>query len=84
MEHSNTQMVSLYVDDVVLSARDPAWLQSLFDVLINLFKCIGLKTNTKMMQVMTCVPGKIRESMSKDVYHNSRLGLTLSTDRKHL
>jgi hypothetical protein len=63
---------SFYMDDGVLSARDLACLQSSFDFLINLFKCIGLKTNTKKMQVMICVLDKIRESMSKEVYHNSR------------
>ncbi len=78
------QMVSFYVDDGAFSARDPAWLPSSFDVLINLFECVGLKTNTKKMQVMTFAPGKIRESMSKEVYHDSRLGLTLSTDQMRL
>jgi hypothetical protein len=65
---------SFYMDDGVLSARDPACLQTSFDFLINLFKCIGLKTNTKKTktQVMICVLDKIRESMSKEVYHDSR------------
>jgi hypothetical protein len=40
-------MASFYVDDGVVYARDPAWLQSSFDVLINLFERVGLKTNTK-------------------------------------
>ncbi len=52
-----TRMVSFYVDDGVLSARDPVWLQSAFDVLITLFEQVGLKTNTTKTQVMTCVPG---------------------------
>ncbi len=84
MEQSTTGMISLYVDDSVLSVRDPVWLQNSFNVLINLFDCIDLKTNTKKMQVMTCAPGKIRESMSKEVYHNSRLGPMSSTDQKCL
>jgi hypothetical protein len=33
---------------------------------------------------MMCVPGKIREFMLEEVYPNSRLGLTLLTDGKHL
>jgi hypothetical protein len=61
------------------------WPESAFNVLIDLFECVvGLKMNTKKMQVMTCVNGKIRESMSKEVYHNSRLGPTLSTNWKGL
>jgi hypothetical protein len=84
MVQSATQMVSFYVDDGVLSARDPVWLQSALDILITLFEQVGLKTNTKLTQVMTCIPGKIRESLSKEVYHDSRLGLLSSTDQKHL
>ena len=77
-------MVSFYVDDGVLSVRDPMWLQSAFDILITLFEQACLKTNTKKTQVMTCVPGKIRESLSEEVYHDSRMGLLLSADRKCL
>jgi hypothetical protein len=84
MAQSATQMVSFYVDDGVLSARDPMWLQSALSILITLFKQVGVKTNTKKTQVMTCIPGKIRESQSKEVDHDSRLGILLSTDQKHL
>ncbi len=84
MAQSATQLVSFYVDDGVLSARDPVWLQSALDVLITLFEQVGLKKNTKKTQVMTCIPGKIRESLSKEVYYDSRLGLLSSTDQKHL
>jgi hypothetical protein len=79
-----TRMVSFYVDDGVLSARDPVWLQSAFDVLITLFEQVGLKMNTMKTQVMTFVPGKIRESLSEEVYHDSRMGLLSSADRKRL
>ncbi len=84
MAQSATRMVSFYVDDSVLLARDPVWLQSAFSVLITLFEQVGLKTNMKKTQVMTCVPGKIRESLSKEVYHDSRMGLLSSADRKRL
>jgi hypothetical protein len=79
-----TRMVSFYVDDGVLLVRDPVWLQSAFDVLITFFDQVGLKSNTTKTQVMTCVPGKIRESLSKEVYHDSRMGLLSSADRKCL
>ncbi len=84
MAQSTTQMVSFYVDGGVLSARDPVWLQSALKILITLFEQVGLKMNTKKTQVMTCIPGKIRESLSKEVYHDSRLGILSSTNRKHL
>jgi hypothetical protein len=69
-----------YMNNGVLSARDPVWLQSSFGILINLFERVGLKTNAKKTQVMTCISGKIRESWTEEVYHDSRLGHTLSTD----
>ena len=55
MEQTAVKMVSFYVDNGVLSVRDPMWLQLAFDVLINLFNRVGLKTNAKKTQVMTCV-----------------------------
>ena len=55
-----------------------------FDIFINLFKRVSLKTNAKKTQVMICIPGKISESWSNKVYHNSRLGLTSSTEPKCL
>ncbi len=62
--------------------RDPVWLQSTYDVLVDLFKRVSLKSNAKNMQGMKRDPGKIRESCStafstKEVDHK---GLTLSTD----
>jgi hypothetical protein len=33
---------------------------------------------------MTCILSKVRESWTKEVYYDSRLGLTSSTDRKCL
>jgi hypothetical protein len=47
MEKMATQMVSFYMDKKVLSARDPVWLQSAFNILINLFKRVGLKNKCK-------------------------------------
>jgi hypothetical protein len=84
MAQSATPIVSFYVDDGVLSARDPVWLQSALNILITLFEQVGLETNTKKTQVMTCIPSKIRESLSKEVYHDRKLGLLSSTDRKRL
>jgi hypothetical protein len=84
IEQTAVQMVSCYVDNGVLSALDPMWLQSTFNVLIILFKRVGLKTNAKKTQVMMCIPGKIRESWTEEVYHDSRLGCTLSTGWKRL
>ena len=51
--------IAFFVDDGLVAARCPEWLQSSFDVLINLFERIGLRTNAEKTKVMTCLPGKI-------------------------
>ena len=47
------------MDNGLVAARYPVWLQSSFDTLIKLFEWIGLLANMDKMKVMTCVPGKI-------------------------
>jgi hypothetical protein len=64
-------MVAFYADDGELLARCPGWLQSSFDVLVGLFECVGLCTNAKKTKVITCIPGKIRVSLSKEVYNDN-------------
>jgi hypothetical protein len=41
------QCIAFFVDDGLVAARYPEWLQSSFDILINLFEWIGLQTNAK-------------------------------------
>ncbi len=48
-----------YVDDACIAARDPIFLQQAINILVTTFKHVGLDTNTKKMQAMTCTPGKI-------------------------
>ena len=50
-------LYQIYLD--LRKAYDALWLQSSFDVLINLFERIGLRTNAEKTKVMTCLPGKI-------------------------
>ena len=38
-------LVAFYIDKKLVTSRDPVWLQSSFDILVNLFECIGLHTN---------------------------------------
>ena len=47
-----------YVDDVYIAARDPIFLQQAIDILVTIFKRVGLETNTKKTQAMTCTPVK--------------------------
>ena len=65
MEQTTIQMTYIYVDDGVLSACDPVWLQSTFNVLFDLFKRVSLVMNAKKTQVVMCVPEMIRESWTK-------------------
>jgi hypothetical protein len=53
-------VVAFFVDDGLVVARCPEWLQSSFTILINLFECIDLKTNIAKTKVVTCLPEKIR------------------------
>ena len=65
MEQTTIGMTYFYVDDEVLSACNPVWLQSTFNVLFDLFKRVSFVMNAKKTQVVTCVPEMIRESWTK-------------------
>ena len=43
-----------------IAARDPAFLQWAINGLVTTFKPVGLETNTKKTQVMTCMAGTAR------------------------
>jgi hypothetical protein len=53
------QCIAFFVDNGLVTARCPEWLQSSFNILIPLFKWIGLWTNAQKTKVMKCFPGKI-------------------------
>jgi hypothetical protein len=53
------EIVAFFFDDGLVGSRDPIWLQSAMEVLVTLFKGIGLRTNYNKTKVMTCVPGSI-------------------------
>ena len=54
-----TLFVIFYDDDAHVASRDPVFLLWAIDVLVEVFECVGLETNFKKMQAMTCTPGKI-------------------------
>ena len=58
-EAARDHMVAFFVDDRLVAARCPEWLQFSFQILIALFERIGLQTNTEKTKVMMCLPGKI-------------------------
>ncbi len=76
-------LVAFYIDDGLVASRDPVWLQSSFDTLVGLFKCIGLFTNAAKTKVMTCIPGRIREGYTEEKYTLNKSGLVTAANRKH-
>ena len=69
-----TILAIFYADDAYLASRDAEELQRALDILVDLFDRVGLRTNTKKTQAMTCVPGKIRTRLSNASYSRWRMG----------
>ena len=78
-----TLMAAFYADDGIIQSRCPHRLQYAVNKLVALFERVGLRTNTSKTKAMTCIPGKIRVPLCRDVYDNQRQGLaSVSTWRK--
>jgi hypothetical protein len=75
------QCIAFFVDNGLVAARCPEWLQSSFDILITLFEQIGLWTNAKKTKVMMCLPGKIRVAQTEEEYASQQTGLRTSTTK---
>jgi hypothetical protein len=71
-----------YVDDAYVAARDPVFLQSALDVLVDTFARVGLKTNIAKTQAMMCTPGKIRVQLPSESYRQLRMGRVTAVDRE--
>jgi hypothetical protein len=71
--------VAFFVDDGLVAAKCPDWLQSSFTILVNLFKCIGLRTNAANTKVMTCLPGKIWVAKTEEEYATQQTGNAATT-----
>ena len=75
-EMMETLFVIFYVDDVYIASRDPVFLQRAIDRLVRTFECVGLETNTKKTQAMTCMPGTICLQLPTKSYQRMRTGRT--------
>jgi hypothetical protein len=75
----HNQCIAFFVNNRLVAARCPEWLQTSFDILITLFERISLQTNAKKTKVMTCLPGKMRVSQTEEVYASQQMGLGTST-----
>ncbi len=69
-----------YVNDAYLASRGPEFLQRALDILVNLFACVGLKTNVKKTQMMICTPGRIRTQLPTASYARMKEGLTTAEE----
>ncbi len=63
-----------YVDVVYLASRDAVFLQPALTLLVHLFECVGLQTNTLKTQTMVCTPGWIRAQFSLESYSQMKWG----------
>jgi hypothetical protein len=75
-EAAHDHAVAFFVNDGLVMARCPEWLQSCFTILVNLFERIGLRTNAAKTKVMTCLPGKIRVAKAEEEYAAQQTGNT--------
>ncbi len=71
-----TLFAIFYVDDAYIASRDPVFLQRAIDGLVSAFERVGLETNTKKTQAMTCTPGTIRLQLPIESYLRMRTGRT--------
>jgi hypothetical protein len=75
-EMMETLFAIFYVDEAYIASRDPVFLQRVIDGLVRTFKRVGLETNTKKTQAMTCMPGTIRLQLLTKSYQWMRIGCT--------
>jgi hypothetical protein len=69
-----------YGNDAYLASRDAEFLQHAYDLLVDPFKRVGLKTNTSKMQTMICTPGWIWTQLPTDTYRWLQRGRVTTTE----
>jgi hypothetical protein len=57
-----------YVNNAYLASRDAEFLQHPLELLVDLFKRMGLMTNRSMMQTMICTPGWVQTQLPTNTY----------------
>ena len=65
-----------YVDDANFASHDPVFRQTALDILVKLFKQLGLETNRLKTQAMICTPGRIHHPRPNLGWHPNQLGST--------
>ena len=76
--------IAFFVDDGLVAARCPVWLQASFNILIKLFERIGLMANADKTKVVTCTPGKIRVAQTEEEYARKQMGEPIEPKRRRV
>ncbi len=75
-EMMETLFAIFYVDDAYIASRDSVFFQRAINGLIRTFERVGLETNTKKTQAMTCTPGTICLHLLTKSYQQMRIRRT--------
>ena len=76
----STFFAIFYIDNTYLASRDADFLQCALDILVSLFKRVGLETNTSKMQTMICTPGRTRTQLPAESYRQLRQGCVTAAE----
>ena len=68
------RLALFYADDGAIGARDHEWLQRAMVQLCDVFKRMGLETNTAKTESMTCYPGHVRTQLNNLSYERMMTG----------
>jgi hypothetical protein len=80
---ASREIVAFFVENGLVRARDPIWLQGALNVLVKLFESIGLRTNPNKTKVMTCVHGNIWVAHTEEAYHMQQYRPVNPTEKHH-
>ena len=80
VEMMETLFAIFYVNNAYVALQDPVFLQWVIDMLVKVFEPVGLVTNVKKMQAMTCAPSKIRLQLPANSYCRMRGRYTSTAD----
>jgi len=76
-------LVAFYADNGIIAAPNHQWLQDVLNVLVTLFRKVGLETNVDKTKIMICHPSFIRTHLSDEACKKRLTGEGLSyKDRK--
>ena len=64
-----------YTYDGIIGLRDPEWIQGGINILIGLFRQIGLVANTAKYKMMTCQPGTIWSGLLEEALGHRSTGI---------